>query len=184
MTDLIAKTPCAGLLPVSHGGWSLSEVDCGPITWLAPFHGQAEALDAALQTAHGLGLPRPGNSTRAGAARCLWFGKEQVMLTGVEPGDALAQCAAMSDQSDGWAVVRLEGADGADVLARLVPIDLRPSAFPDGAVARTLCQHMTVTILRENVDALVIFAFRSMAKTLVHDVETAMVSVAAQHAAP
>lgn len=178
MAELTAKSPCAGLLPVAHGPWRLEEVEPGRLTWLSPFKGQAAALDALLLEKHGLRWPGPGE----GDARLFWCGMDQAMLMGVEPDEALDDVAAVSDQSDGWAVVRLSGAGAQDVLARLVPVDLRDASFPMGKVVRTLCQHMTVTILRESADAFLILGFRSMARTLVHEIETAMVSVAAQRA--
>jgi len=36
---------------------------------------------------------------------------------------------AVVDQSDGWAALRVTGAGAVDVLARLVPVDLRPQVF-------------------------------------------------------
>ena len=43
----------------------------------------------------------------------------------------------MTDQSDGWTVLALSGAAAVDVLARLVPVDLRLAAFPVGGALRT-----------------------------------------------
>ncbi|WP_425099731.1 sarcosine oxidase subunit gamma [Tropicibacter sp. S64] len=176
MVDLIAQTPCVGLLPVAHGPWRLEEVEPGRLTWLSPFAGRTGLLDQILRDKHGLGWPAPGE----GDARLFWCGKDQAMLLGPEPDPTLAEVAAVSDQTDGWAVVRLCGAGGHEVLARLVPVDLRPDSLPMGKVVRTLCQHMSVTILRESNEALLILGFRSMARTLVHEIGNAMVSVAAQ----
>ncbi|HAC48631.1 MAG TPA: sarcosine oxidase subunit gamma, partial [Sulfitobacter sp.] len=39
-----------------------------------------------------------------GDARCLWFGRDEVLLVGVAPGEALTKHAALVDVSDGWAV--------------------------------------------------------------------------------
>ena len=77
-------------------------------------------------------------------------------------------------------MVRLEGGAAEDVLARLVPVDLRQSGFKRGHTLRTMLQHMSVSITRISDEAFLILAFRSMAGTLVHDLETAMKGVAAR----
>ena len=86
----------------------------------------------------------------------------------------------MTDQSDGWAVMRLEGAGARDVLARLCPLDLRAPVFKRGHTARSLLGHMNASITRVGVNAFEIMVFRSMANTAVHELNEAMKSVAAQ----
>ena len=180
MIDLSVKSPCAGLLPVSHGAVTLREVAPGPLTMLAPFRGQTAALSDTLERHHGLGFPEPGRITRAGDVLCAWAGKDQALLMGAAPAAELSTRAAVTDQSDAWAMVALEGHGASDVLARLVPVDLRPGAFPVGSSLRTLLGHMTVSLLRTDDNAVAVLAFRSMAGTLVHELETAMTHVAAR----
>ncbi len=184
VTELAPVSPCGDLLPLQVGDMTLAELDLGRLTLVAPYAGQVEATSDALQSAHGVGFPDPGEALRGQNTLCLWCGRVQALLAGPEPDAALASHAALTDQSDGWAVVRLSGAGATDALARLVPIDLRPGAFPPGSAARTLLGHMTVTILRDPADvaepAFTILAFRSMATTLVHELETAMRRVAAR----
>ncbi|WP_270728506.1 sarcosine oxidase subunit gamma [Shimia sp. Alg240-R146] len=182
MADLIAETPCAGLLPVKAGGVTLSEVDAGAMTSLAPFKGQEKALSGALKAAHGMTFPAANRATGKGGARAIWFGQGQAMLIGPECDAALGSLAAITDQSDAWAVVRLDGAGAEDVLARLAPVDLRVAAFKRGHTARTMMQHLMVSITRVGDNAFQIMAFRSMAVTLVHELETAMKGVAARGA--
>ena len=98
----------------------------------------------------------------------------------ITPDPTLAGHAAMVDQSDGWAVLRLEGAGAAEVLARLVPLDLRAPQFRRGHTARTELQHMMASLTRLGPDAFLIMVFRSMARTLVHDLTSAMEAVAAR----
>ena len=182
VVDLTALTPCSGLLPLRKGDVTLSELDPGRITSLMPFPGQGAALSRALEVAYGLGFPAPGQVTRAEGVACVWTGRDQAFLMGPEPDPALADHAAMTDQSDAWAVVLLAGEGAEDVLARLVPIDLRPAAFPESSAARTLCQHMTVSISRR-AEGLQIMCFRSMARTLAHEIADVMASVAGRRAA-
>lgn len=182
MVELTATTACDGLLPATKGAVTLSEVDPGCITALIPFQGQRDSLNSALNAAHGLAFPDPGRMTTGPDAVCLWTARNQVFLMGPAADDSLAEFASVTDQSDAWATVLLTGERVEEVLARLVPIDLHPAAFPVGTAARTLCQHMTVSLCRR-ADGFQIMAFRSMARTLAHDLTEAMASVAARYAA-
>ena len=179
MVDLTAKSACAGLLPLSIGDATLEEVDAGPLTSLSPLD-DADALPGALQDAHGLGWPGVGRSTAKEGARLLWFGRAEVMLMGVAPDKALGAHAAVVDQTDAWAAVRLSGSVAVDVLARLVPIDLRDAQFANDDCIRTQLFHLNVSITKLDRDAFMILVFRSMATTLVHDLKAAMQAVAAR----
>lgn len=181
MVELIAKTACGGLLPISAGGVTLSEIDMGQITALLPLAGRRAALSKALEAVHGVPFPANGQVSTGPGVTCVWSGRDQAFLMGTAPDPGLSDMAAMTDQSDAWAAVLLAGERAEDVLARLVPLDLRASVFPVGASARTLCQHMTVTIWRR-ADGFAIMAFRSMARTLAHELGDAMASVAARGA--
>ncbi|WP_417699912.1 sarcosine oxidase subunit gamma [Pseudophaeobacter sp.] len=180
MVDLLAKTACDGLAPLNIGTVCLREGPTVPMTTLAPYRGQQAALDAALQAAHGLGFPPIGGSCQSGDARALWFGRDLGLLMGIEPEATLAQYAALTDQSQGWAVMRLEGQGGEEVLARLCPVDLRLSAFGVGAALHTEARHMQASICRIEEDCFQIMVFRSMARTMYHDLKTAMEAWAAR----
>lgn len=180
MADLMAKSPCDGRLPLTFGGVTLCEMDMVTLTSVAPLKGRDKALSSALKTAHGMALPGVNRATGRQGARAVWFGQGQMMLIGPKPDTSLAAHAALTDQSDAWAMVRLEGVGAEDVLARLVPLDLRQSNFRRGHTARSQLQHLMVSVTRVSDNAFVILAFRSMAATLVHDLETAMRGVAAR----
>jgi heterotetrameric sarcosine oxidase gamma subunit len=180
VVDLLAKTACDGLAPLNIGTVCLREGPTVPMTTLAPYRGQQAALDAALQAAHGLGFPPIGGSCQSGDARALWFGRDLGLLMGIEPEATLAQYAALTDQSQGWAVMQLEGQGGEEVLARLCPVDLRLSAFGVGAALRTEARHMQASICRIEEDCFQIMVFRSMARTMYHDLKTAMEAWAAR----
>ena len=176
MAELKEISPCAGLLPVQIGTVRVEEADVGSLCTLSPF-GEASPLGKALEKAHGVALPKPGRSTGQDGARCIWFGRKEVMLVGPAPHDYLRQSAAVVDQSDGWAAVNISGEDAVDVLARLVPIDLREAVFKRGHTARTPVQHMSASITRTGPQSFLILVFRSMAGTLVHDLTRAMEAV-------
>ncbi len=179
MTSLPAKTPCDGLLPVSVGTCILIELTPDAITSIAPVRGKVRAVSEALKQMHGVGFPRPNRTTGQGNARCIWFGPGLAMLVG--PVSKEVKDAAMTDQSDGWAVMRLQGEGAQSVLARLVPVDLRAHTFRRGHTARTQLFHLPVSITRTGINRFDILVFRSMAKTAVDALEQAMKSVAAQN---
>lgn len=180
MIKLSAKTPCEGLLPLNMDQVSLAEELPANLTMITARKGRFEECSDLLKNAHGVAMPKPNRATGAAAVRAVWFGRDKAMLVGPSPNWSLKNEATVVDQSDAWAVVKLEGADAADVLARLVPMDLRTATFRRGHTARTMLGHMVVSITRVGEQAFQIMAFRSMAKTLVHDLQRAMESVAAR----
>ena len=180
MADLIAKTPLDGMEPKTLGTVTLAEIDLGELTSIAPFAGQTKALGEAFKSAHGMAWPAPLRATGKDGARAIWFGKDMVMLAGPEPDAALNAYAAMTLQSDAWTSVTLSGTDVEAVLARLVPVDVSASSCKRGYTARTQIQHMNGSVTRVGADTFLLMVFRSMAGTLLHDLERAMESVAAR----
>lgn len=178
MVDLIAKSPCDGLLPKEIGTVTLSESLFEAITSVAPFGGQDKAVSDALKAQMGAAMPGPNRTTGKAKSRAVWSGRDQVLVLG--PSLEPIPGAAMTDQTDAWACVELDGAAARDVLARLVPIDLRDGIFKRGHAARTQLMHMNIVLMRIGADRYGIMAFRSMAGTLVHDLESAMEAVAAR----
>lgn len=178
MVDLIAKSACEGLLPKDIGGVSLTDASFPVITSIAPFRGKQSAVSDALKTQIGAAFPAPNRTTGKATSRVVWAGRGQAFVLG--PKLAPIDGAAMTDQTDAWACVTLEGSQSRDVLARLVPIDLRDEEFKRGHAARTLLNHMNIVIMRTGADRYIVMAFRSMAHTLVHELETAMEGVAAR----
>jgi sarcosine oxidase subunit gamma len=173
---LLARTPAEGLgLPLAVGGARLSEAELGPVTSLAPFAGRAAEVEARL----GAPLPPPGRVGAVEGGRLLWAGPGRAWLVG-RGAPELTGLAAVVEQGDGIVGLRLEGEGAREVLARLVPLDLRDRAFPEGATARTLLNHMAVTLTRVGAEAWEILAMRSMAATLVREVAEAMRHVAAR----
>jgi len=172
VADLIA-TPAVTGLPLTIGAATLSGFDPGPVHAIAPYPGRDPS--AAL----GMTFPAPGAVVARGAARLIWAGRDLAFLAGTPPPD-LAGLAAVTDQGDGWVWVTLEGRDATNVLARLCPLDLRPAAFPPDSSARSTLVHLPALLVRTGADSFEIASFRSMAATLVHEIETAMRAVAAR----
>ncbi|MGZ9812252.1 sarcosine oxidase subunit gamma [Pseudoroseicyclus sp. H15] len=161
-------------------GLTLAEGKWGDVTEIAPFKGKAEAVSAALSEALGLAFPAPGEALSAKGVRLLWVGPGRALLIGAAVPEGLAEDAALTSQTGAQAVLVLQGATVEAVLARLVPVDLSQEALPVGRTARTLVGHMTASVTRLRADVLELAVMRSMAGSLVHDVEEAARKVAAR----
>lgn len=178
MARLVATSALEGLLPLSAEETVLSEVSPGPIASVAAYRGRAKDVSAALKAAVGVGLPAPNRTQAKGGVRAVWTARDQAFVLGAAVGPLAG--AAVTDQSDAWAVMELRGPLAAAALARLVPVDLRDAAFARGHTARTLLRHMTCSLTRTGAESWEIMVFRSMARTAVEELHTAMKSVAAQ----
>ncbi|KPQ08535.1 MAG: sarcosine oxidase, subunit gamma [Rhodobacteraceae bacterium HLUCCA12] len=184
MADLSERAPLSALdWPRVLGDCRLSPLPLERITAIQPFPGRTAAVDAALK-AMGLAFPAPGELVETAPARIVWAGRETAFLFDLSVPDGVAADAAITDQSDGWAGLRLEGGDAAAVLARLVPVDLRLSAFAPGRSLRAPLNQMPALILRTGAEAFEIRVFRSMIETAVEDLSAAMTSVAARKMVP
>lgn len=167
MPRLIAKAAIeAETLQIA--GLELALDDPGPLTLVAPFPGQDQAVAAALESL-GLHFPAPGEISARNDVRLVWSGRGQAMLMGAAAPDGLQGAAAVADQTDGWATFTLTGPRASDVLSRLVGLDLRPASFPSGHSARSALNHMPLLLIREEApdgtDRFLILTFRSMART-------------------
>lgn len=164
MPDLIAKSALAGFAPLTRGNTTLAEAPVARITSIAPFPGRMEQVNAALA---GLGLtfPAPNAQVAQGGNRLIWTGRETAFLIGAEAPAALAEVAALTDQSDGWAILTLSGPLAVEALMRPVPLDLRLAAFPVGRSTRSALNHMQAILTRTAPEAFEVMVFRSMART-------------------
>lgn len=173
MARLISKSAFARQLPLELGGITITESAPGPVTSVAPYRGQEAATGAALG-ALGLGWPAPGQSQTKGDTRIIWVGRSMALLMGAAPPEPLGAVAALTDQTGALAIVELSGSAIDELLARLVPVDLRAPVFPVGATRRTLIGHMTGSVTRTADDRIEIAVMRSMGETLLHDLTRAI----------
>ena len=169
MPELIAKTALDGRAAVTHADTTLAEADVGPITSVACFPGQKSKVAKVLG-----GFPAP-NTHEGGLC---WTGPEQAFLIG-RPAPDLSGSAAVTDQSGGWAALRLTGPLAAAALMRLVPLDLR--RFGAGQSARAPLGHMQMVLIGQE-DGFILLVFRSMARTAWHELEAALKMLAARKA--
>ena len=172
VAELIAKSALSGR-SVTWNGTVLAEVVLGPLTSIAVYPGQMRAVEQAL----GQRFPAP-NTYGATAGVLCWTGPEQAFLIGRAAPD-LGGIAALTDQTGGWAALRISGPQAAAALMRLVPLDLR--AMRVGQAARAPLGHMNMVLLREDAGFLAL-VFRSMARTAWHEIEVALKAMAARAA--
>tara|TARA_R110000868_G_scaffold49287_2_gene159041 strand:+ start:77520 stop:78098 length:579 start_codon:yes stop_codon:yes gene_type:complete len=164
---------------IERAGTAIRVLPMQQMTSMMPGAG-ADALATVLMDEHGLALPGVGQTSTSAGGRCLWFGHRQYLLIGVSPAHSLSDVAALTDQSDGWSTVLLEGPLARDVLARLCPLDLRAAHFAQGAVARTEIRHMMACVTRVSEDGFRLMVFRSMAETLLDELRHGLLSCAAR----
>ncbi|MEM8630849.1 MAG: sarcosine oxidase subunit gamma family protein [Pseudomonadota bacterium] len=178
MANLLSASNLQGADLAETAGAHLSEVIPDSIFCIAPFAGSTAAVSEVLYEALQVSFPQPGESQASDAARILWSGRAQAFLFGAPPASALAPHAAVTDITDGWSVLRLEGRAVRDVLARLTPLDLRPAQFGVGTTARSELGHMAALITRTADDTFDVMVMRSFARTAAHDLNEAMRALA------
>lgn len=164
MPDLIAKSALAGHASLTRADTTLAEGTAGPITSIAPYPGRKPQVGALLAPL-GLSFPEPNTVVAHGAARLLWTGREMAFLIGTDAPPTLADHAALTDQTDGWAILTLTGPMAEAALMRPVPLDLRLPAFPTGRTTRAPLNHMQAILTRTAPEAFEVMVFRSMART-------------------
>jgi sarcosine oxidase subunit gamma len=178
--DLIAKHPANASLPIAVEGVTLSLSKPAFITSIAPYKGQSLTLSTLLKKTYKLDLPAVCRTHQADDNRLLWFGHNQYLLISKSPPEpAIANFAAMTDQSDAWTVLLLEGPLAAAALAHHCPLDLRPSHFDLGQTARAPVAHLPSVVTPVNGGFEIMF-MQSLVKTGMHHLYQAMLSVSAQ----
>ena len=117
--------------------------------------GGEAVLSALVRARYGLDLPMVPRAARGPAHVFVWSGPGQWLLVAERREDfmELSGLAALSDQSDARAALRLSGPKVRDMLAKGCMIDLHPAAFPPGAAAMTSIAHIGVHLWRLDAHA-------------------------------
>lgn len=140
-------------VPGKHGVTVVARERLG-IASLIGKEGGESALAQALKARFRLDLPTTSTATQSATHALLWAGPGQWLLTAETRGGfdddmrSLARLAAVSEQSDGKAVLRLSGDRIREALAKGCMVDLHPSAFPVDAVALTSIAYVGVHLRR------------------------------------
>ena len=138
--------------------------------------GGSAALAARVRSAYGIDLPF--GPRRAASDRIAFVGTGP--RTWLAMGDTggrlsdelqreLADTAAVSDQSDGYAVMRLWGDKVRATFEKGLGVDLHPRAFGPGDAAATACAHIGVIVWQlDATPTYEIAVFRSLAAAFWH----------------
>jgi sarcosine oxidase subunit gamma len=159
---LRAKSALAGVAVPGRYGRSYGEpgiviserIGLGLAT-VAARRGKADALSQAVANAYGVDLPTSSRVIQGSQVSFIGYGPGQWLAVSAslanealarELSAKLAGLASISDQSGGRTVLRISGPHARDVLAKGLPIDLDPRAFPLGSAATSAISHMGVQL--------------------------------------
>jgi len=178
---LEARSAIAG--PLARGGHDgadgcrrlrLGELRGFHLLQLGHYAGMAPACATAMRAALGHELPQSAREVgHAGADVLMRIAPDQYWLITTDRGRAATLDAAMP--GDVGAVLSLtasrsriviEGADARAVLAKLLPLDLHPIAFPVGCFAQTGMHHVGGLLYRAGADRYEYFALRTYGATM------------------
>ena len=179
MIKLLPKSAADGLTPIKVSNTEIIEIDTLTLTSISVNKGKLNKLSEQLRKSHGMALPNKGRATGRDGARALWFG-QHTLLVGPKSDEKLTKFAILTDQSDAWVVLRLSGDLVEDILMRLSPVDVRLKTFKSGDVVRTGLLHVNVALHRIGPNTVDVYGFRSMAKTLCHELAQALSTVGAR----
>lgn len=146
-----------------------------------PLEGEAAFADA-LQSAFGLALPDHRLTTQGTGVRAIRTGPDQVFLLfetekARDSSAALGAHAYMTDQTDGWVTLDIDGRDTLAALERMCMLDLSPERFPLHASARTVMHHVGVLIVRLDDNRFLLLTPRSSARSFIHALSTSFGNV-------
>jgi len=136
----------AGVIATLLDGFGLATLIAAP--------GGTAALSRAVEARLGIALPATPKIVSGASHDAIWSGPDQWLLRAATRDgftnflEALSAQAAVSDQSDARAAVRLSGPHVRDVLAKGVMLDLHPSTFAVSDVALTSIAHIGVHLWR------------------------------------
>jgi len=194
------RSPFAGFSLAAAKGKSgviVADRDGLGIATVLPRKGQTRALEQRVSAHFGIELPRGPRRETAGGTAFVGTAPEAWLTTCELGGNAFAlslrevigDLASVSDQSDGYAVLRLTGLKLRDTLAKIIPIDLHPRAFRPGDVASTAALQIGATLwrLEDGPDGSPMFdiaVFRSLTGSLWHALSESAAEVGLVMACP
>lgn len=156
------------------------------IASLSARKGKDQELRALIQPVLGDHLPQPGHAIVARDVTAVWTGVDQWFLMAPLPEHPdfaaeikalVADTASVTEQTDGWVVFDITGANLIPFLERLCSLDTK--AMMAGDATRCLIEHLGCLILcRESARSFTLLGPRSSAASLHHTLVTAARSIA------
>ncbi len=161
--------------PDGEPGVMIGELSGLGLATVASRQGQDAALKSAVLQAYGVQLPESSRVAQGSAVSFIGYGLGQRLAVSESlahealAGDLsqrLAGLASISDQSGGRTVLRVSGPRARDVLAKGLPVDLDPRAFPLGSAAASIIGHMGVQLWQvDDTRSYDIAVFRSLSQS-------------------
>ncbi len=140
-----------GLIGGGGPGVRLSERPIRSIWLIAAWPDRLAEVGAAAAEAAGVSeAPGPGAAATGKAGTLMRIEPLKWMLVSETETPRLAMDEAdgtVLDLGHARTVIHVAGPRASDLMARMVPLDLRPAKFPEGSVASTMLHHLGVTIL-------------------------------------
>jgi methylglutamate dehydrogenase subunit D len=166
--------------PVGSGrGVIATECAGRGIARIAARSGQATRVSELLRAQFGIEPPTGPRRASVGDVGIAGVAPGAWLATREGAGNAFAEslrallgdCASVTDQSDGYVILRLTGPRVRATLAKLIPIDIHPRSFKVSDVAQTVCGYVNVTLWRledtaRHDAAFEVWAGRSLAVSL------------------
>ena len=184
--ELAAKYPLDGVTRKTEGTF-LTEITGKALVSVATPLGGEKNLKAAFAKSYKAKIPKVGHSTTSSIdnARLLGLQADQLFLYFDHENDEavshvtgkLGETGYYTDQSDSWVMLEFGGPKCHQALERICGLDLHPDVFVEGAVSRTMMEHMGVIILRSGIDEFTLFSARSSAKSFYHAIETSIANI-------
>ena len=183
---LTAKSPLSGVAR-EYDGVSIAEITGKAIVSIAIPDGGEKKLATAITKSYQTDMPKVGLSSVSfdGKTQFLGLQKDQMFAVFDYDGDdavlhvadRLKSAGYFTNQSDSWAMLAVSGPESRTALMRICSLDLDKDTFVEGAVVRTVMEHLGVIIFRSQADCFLIFTTRSTAQSLLHAVETSISNI-------
>ena len=184
---LLHREPFLGGYSRTWDDTRLEEVTSLAIVSVAIPQGGKDDIAKVLTDRYSAEVPAPGSSSASpdGLIKIFYMSPDQLFVlfeedeaSSVEAaGKALGDTGYITDQSDNWVALVLAGSLAVPALERVCPLDLHPAAFPDGAVARTVMEHMGTIIHRRGPLDFLMLSASSSARSFLHAIEVSVDNV-------
>ena len=193
-SNMKASSPLDGYAQ-SFSGAQVSEPSGVGIFSLAVPLGGMDALNGKLDSLWGLSFPQTGRCIRASdkklaevTATLALLGLQQDQCFLISQTDDISSCeyfehlrealgnvAYLTNQSDSWAVLDVDGPSTLRALERICPLDV--SSFDTDSVGRTAMEHLSVIIERPDIERVRLFSPSSSAMSFLDAVTTSLNNV-------
>lgn len=168
------------------GATQIREITPVTIVSIATPLGGHQKLTTLLEKTIGLPLPSIGEIHRfEQSLAVLGLQSDQCfMVSFAEQPDpantlksSLGDAGYLSDQSDSWVILEIDGPLSRSALERICPIDLAKGVFTENTVARTSMEHLSVIIEHPGPLCFRLYSPRSSAHSFLHAITLSLSNV-------